>query len=223
MQSVQRKFGKLMSRGPGDNAKVSVLLNDYEDADRVLAKVATQPSARICAVQSEGKADSLSTIQLIESTKSWQESWDSLVSSQLDIAVVYAALYDPIVGASDGHGRPALQTGEEQLHRTFALKEAYTELRTELVEGIQSIEKNIINPALDARNSIAPIRKTIKKRENKRLDLEQCQDKVHKLHRKMPRSAKDDAQLSRLEDDLATLQEVGPIFIPCSTCRLLPC
>lgn len=41
MQSVQRKFGKLLSKGPGDNAKVSVLLNDYEDADRVLAKVTT--------------------------------------------------------------------------------------------------------------------------------------------------------------------------------------
>lgn len=39
MQSMQRKFGKLLNRGPGDNAKVSVLLNDYEDADRVLAKV----------------------------------------------------------------------------------------------------------------------------------------------------------------------------------------
>lgn len=39
MQSVSRKVGKLMHRGPGDNAKVSVLLNDYEDADRVLAKV----------------------------------------------------------------------------------------------------------------------------------------------------------------------------------------
>lgn len=39
MQVVQRKFGKLLNKGPGDNAKVSVLLNDYEDADRVLAKV----------------------------------------------------------------------------------------------------------------------------------------------------------------------------------------
>lgn len=39
MQSMQRQFGKLWSKGPGDNAKVSVLLNDYEDADKVLAKV----------------------------------------------------------------------------------------------------------------------------------------------------------------------------------------
>lgn len=41
MNSMQRKFGKLMNKNPGDNAKVSVLLNDYEDVDRVLAKVST--------------------------------------------------------------------------------------------------------------------------------------------------------------------------------------
>lgn len=45
MQSVQRKFGRLMSKNPGDNAKVSVLLNDYEDADRILAKASNVPSA----------------------------------------------------------------------------------------------------------------------------------------------------------------------------------
>jgi len=39
MNSMHRQFGKLMSKGPGDNAKVSVLLNDYEDADKALTKV----------------------------------------------------------------------------------------------------------------------------------------------------------------------------------------
>lgn len=112
------------------------------------------------------------------------------------------------MGASDGHGRQALQTSEEQLHRTFALKAAYTELRTELTEGIASIERLVMAPALDARNSIAPMRKTIKKRENKRLDVEKCQDKVHKLHRKMPRSPKDETALSKAEDELVVLNEV---------------
>lgn len=46
MQSVQRSFGKLWSKGPGDNAKVSVLLNDYEDADNVLAQVQSNPAQK---------------------------------------------------------------------------------------------------------------------------------------------------------------------------------
>ena len=39
MNSMHRQFGKLMSKGPGDNAKVSVLIADYEDADKTLTKV----------------------------------------------------------------------------------------------------------------------------------------------------------------------------------------
>lgn len=124
------------------------------------------------------------------------------------MAVVYASLYDPIVGASDGHGRQMKLTDETQVERTFELKKTYTELRDDLVDGINSVETEILRPALSARECIAPIRKTIKKRENKRLDVEKTQDKVHKLHRKMPRTPKEDAQLSKAEDDLAVMSEV---------------
>lgn len=147
-------------------------------------------------------------LQLIESAKSWQESWFTLVNSQLEIANVYAGLYDPIVGASDGHGRQTAITPDLQLHRTFALKDVYSDLRTELTEDITSIESRIIAPANNARQNIAPIRKTIKKREDKRFDVEKTQDKVHKLHRKATRTPKEDAQLAKAEDELATLSEV---------------
>jgi amphiphysin len=39
MNSINRQFGKLMNKAPGDNSKVSVLLKDYEDADAILTKV----------------------------------------------------------------------------------------------------------------------------------------------------------------------------------------
>lgn len=39
MNSMHRQFGKLMKKGAGDTANVAVLLNDYEDADKMLAKV----------------------------------------------------------------------------------------------------------------------------------------------------------------------------------------
>lgn len=41
MQSVQRQFTKLRSKGPGNNAAVSVLLKEYEDADQLLARVSS--------------------------------------------------------------------------------------------------------------------------------------------------------------------------------------
>jgi len=39
MKSMNRQFGKLMKKGPGDKATVGVLLKDYDDADKMLAKV----------------------------------------------------------------------------------------------------------------------------------------------------------------------------------------
>jgi amphiphysin len=39
MNSMHRQFGKLMNKGKGDSAKVSVLISDYDDADKMLTKV----------------------------------------------------------------------------------------------------------------------------------------------------------------------------------------
>lgn len=39
MKSMNRQFGKLMKKGPGDKATVGVLLKDFDDADKMLAKV----------------------------------------------------------------------------------------------------------------------------------------------------------------------------------------
>ncbi|KAI8966372.1 hypothetical protein F5Y11DRAFT_309038 [Daldinia sp. FL1419] len=182
MQSMQRQFGKLLHKSPGDNARIAVLLNDYEDADRVLAKI-------------------------IDHTKSWRESWISLAIAQLGIVTEYDGLWDPIVGATDGHGKPAVPTPELQLERTLQLKQAYTELKGELLEEVGLIESTIIKPATDARDYIAPLRKTIKKRENKRLDYEKCQDKANKLQRKVTRTPKEDASLAKAEAEVARTAE----------------
>ncbi|KAI2619701.1 hypothetical protein GGR54DRAFT_126093 [Hypoxylon sp. NC1633] len=182
MQSMQRQFGKLLHKSPGDNARVAVLLNDYEDADRVLAKI-------------------------IDQAKSWRESWISMAMAQLGIVTEYDGLWDPIVGASDGHGKPAVATPDLQLERTLGLKEAYAELKAELLDEVGLIESVIIRPATDARDCIAPLRKTIKKRENKRLDYEKCQDKANKLQRKASRSPKEDAALAKAESEVAQAAE----------------
>lgn len=45
MKPIQRQYGKIMHKGAGDTAKVSVLLNDYEDADKMLTKVCARFTA----------------------------------------------------------------------------------------------------------------------------------------------------------------------------------
>ncbi|KAK3298129.1 uncharacterized protein B0H64DRAFT_438625 [Chaetomium fimeti] len=178
MQSMQRQFGKLLNKGPGENAKVAVLLNDYEDADHVLS-------------------------QIIDNARMWRDSWAALTNTQLQVVTEYEGLYDPIAGASDGQSRHAVPTPQLQLERTFQLKKAYTELKVELVEEMAMIEEQILKPATDARSCIAPIRKTIKKRENKRVDYEKAQDKALKLQRKPGRNPKEEAALAKADAEMA--------------------
>jgi len=129
------------------------------------------------------------------------------------VVAEYEGLYDPIVGASDGHGREAVPTPEVQLTRTFKLRETYAELKAEMLQEIGEIETRVIKPAVDAKDCIQPIRKTIKKRENKRLDYEQQQDKVHKLSKKMSRSAKEESQLAKAEQDMANMADVSSFLL----------
>ena len=49
MQSVQRRFGKFLPR-TADESQVSVLLKDFDDADRMLAKVHWKASVGVWAV-----------------------------------------------------------------------------------------------------------------------------------------------------------------------------
>ncbi|KAI1108834.1 hypothetical protein F5Y14DRAFT_434527 [Nemania sp. NC0429] len=182
MQSVQRQFGRILHKSPGDNAKVAVLLSDYEDVDRVLAKI-------------------------IDAAKSWREAWMNISSAQLGVVTEYDGLWDPIVGASEGLGKSAAPTPELQLEQALHLKEVYAELQTDLMEELDLIETRVVNPASRAREYIDPMRKTIKKRENKRLDYEKIQDKTTKLQRKPGKTPKDQASLAKLESELARVAE----------------
>jgi amphiphysin len=130
------------------------------------------------------------------------------LNAHLGAANEYEGLYDPIVGATDGHGRETAPTPEKQLRRTLRLKEVYNDLRAEMVDEISMIDSRLVKPASDARDCINPIRKTIKKRDNKRVDYEKCQDKVNKLTKKLNRTPKEESSLAKTEQELLVLAEV---------------
>lgn len=142
------------------------------------------------------------------------------MGSQLHIVTEYEGLYDPIVGASDGHGQSLEPTPDLQLHRSYNLKNAYSELKIGLMEEIGMIEDQIVKPATDARDSINPIRKTIKKRENKRLDYDKAQEKYTKLYRKPGRSVKEDAALAKAQEEMSRANDVS-FFWKFQCCRAM--
>jgi len=178
MNSMHRQFGKIMRKGPGDNANVAILLNEYEDADKMLTKI-------------------------IEASKAWRDAWVSILTIQCTATSIFEEIYNPIVGASDGYGTAPVMTSQAQLDRTSKLKGAYAELKTDLLEEVGMMDSRVIRPATDAKEYLAPIRKTIKKRENKRLDWERYIDKVNHSSKKLKRSDRENAALAKAEEELA--------------------
>ena len=71
------------------------------------------------------------------------------------------------------------------------------------------MDARIIKPATDAKDYIQPIRKTIKKRENKRLDWERYIDKVNHASKKMKRTDRENAALVKAEEELSKAADVS--------------
>lgn len=85
----------------------------------------------------------------------------------------FDGLYAPIVGSSETPSphRP-VETDPLVLARTNRLRREYDELREDLVQELNAVETRMTRPAENAKESIIPMKKTIKKRNDKKVNHE---------------------------------------------------
>ncbi|EXJ80376.1 hypothetical protein A1O1_08520 [Capronia coronata CBS 617.96] len=182
MQSVHRHFGKYMKRS-ADEQQVSLLLKDFEEADRLLTKI-------------------------IEASKAWRESWINILSHQHRIVEEFEILYNPIVGAGDGYqGHVPAPTPDHILRRVKRITSDYADLMKDLTGDLAQVDDRLIKPAQVAKDSLQTMRKTIKKREDRKLDFERYQSRAESAQKKTKRSERDNAALAKIQSDLATATE----------------
>ena len=62
-----------------------------------------------------------------------------------------------------------MNTPKTTMERTVKLQEIFVELRADLLEEVDMVESRIIKPATLARDGIQPLKKVIKKREDKKV------------------------------------------------------
>ncbi|KAL8934306.1 MAG: hypothetical protein Q9211_005300 [Gyalolechia sp. 1 TL-2023] len=144
MQSVQRRFGKPRT---ADESQVAVLLKDFEDADKMLSRI-------------------------IEASKAWRDAWVDMLTVQQRFAYDFQDMYSPIVESSEStEGREAVETPKPIMLRTVKLQQAYAELKSDLLDEVNMVDTRIVKPAMDARDHIQPLKKTIKRRSDKKARL----------------------------------------------------
>lgn len=79
-------------------------------------------------------------------------------------------MYEPFIGADDSNttNKHAL-TPSSPMQRTVKLSQSYDELKTDLLEEVDMADVRIIKPATEARDWIQPLKKVIKKREDRKV------------------------------------------------------
>lgn len=71
------------------------------------------------------------------------------------------------------------------------------------------VDDRIIRPATDAREHIKPMKKVVKKRDDKRLDYERYQDRVNHASKKERRSERDHQAFAKAQEDLSKATDVS--------------
>lgn len=110
--------------------------------------------------------------QIIDSTKAWRDAWISIATYQSRLIDEFDGLYGPIVGSSNtpSHHK-AVDTDPALLNRTNKLRREYDELRTEMTDELNAVDERMTRPAGSAKESFIPMKKTIKKREEKKVSV----------------------------------------------------
>ncbi|RKF61949.1 putative sh3 domain containing protein [Erysiphe neolycopersici] len=188
MKSMNRQFGKLLRKDPGNRADIATLLSDYEEADKALSR-------------------------MIEACKAWRDSWVSTLSIQLAATVVFKDLYYPIACGNERPDAEPATTPVDKLNKVVQLQTVYSELKSDLLSEVQMIESRVIKPAMEAKELIQPAKKSIRKRENKQLDLEMYTNRVNSYTKKMKRTERENLALEKAEKEMAEAACVRSSFI----------
>lgn len=65
----------------------------------------------------------------------------------------------------------AAETPQATLERVAALQEAFSELKTDMMEEVKDIDRKLVIPAKLAKDALQPMKKTMKKREDAKVGI----------------------------------------------------
>lgn len=84
----------------------------------------------------------------------------------------FETVYAPIVGSSEATRNPPVETPMVTLERVNRLNQDFESLRTDLLVDVNGVEDRMIRPLQQAKDMLSPLKKTIKKREDKKVSIE---------------------------------------------------
>ncbi|OTA20266.1 hypothetical protein BTJ68_14934 [Hortaea werneckii EXF-2000] len=184
MKSMQRKFGGLMKRSENQE-DVQVVLTEFKTVNDSLERLA-------------------------KDIREYRNSWEDALKLQYDAAEAFASIYKPIEchpAPEPGvqRSQPA-ETPQSYLQKCLGLQKLYSDLKDDLRQEIGMIDHKLVRPAEEARAALKGLHKTLKHRENMKLDYERYLSRAEHARKKEMRTAKEEANLATAESNLAQSQ-----------------
>ncbi|EDU42618.1 SH3 domain signaling protein [Pyrenophora tritici-repentis] len=176
MQRMQRITGRFLPRTPNE-ADVEAMLKDFSDSQVMLEK-------------------------LEASAKQWRDAWTNILNHQLSSVELLYAIFKPLGGEGSSSTHTHVETPADVLERVHGLHEAFSELKTDMMEEVKDIDRKLVVPAKLARDALKPMEKAIKKRDDAKVDYERYKSRCEALQNKKTRSERENHALTKHETDL---------------------
>ena len=147
--------------------------------------------------------------QFLDSARAFQNAWRDILAKQLAIAKELEVIYLPIEDQETGSEHGA--TPQKYLEKATSYRASQLELAQDLQQETDFIQTKLIHPAMEAKEYIGFTKKTIKKRENCKLDYERFKKRVDTLKLKVS-SPRDEAALAKYETELEQATWVSQVY-----------
>jgi amphiphysin len=144
------------------------------------------------------------TKQLHDESKRYFESINSMLQHQIEFSQAMTEIYKPISGRMSDPDSLVPAGNFEGIQACEEYEAIVKDLRETLQPELEMIEARIVRPANELMDVIKVIRKTIVKRDHKRLDYDRHRGSLKKLQDKKDRSAKDEKAMWKAEGDVET-------------------
>jgi hypothetical protein len=126
---------------------------------------------------------------------------------QYDASEAFANLYKPIDPAnSPEQQHQPVETPAKYMQKCLGLQKEYSDEKTDLAQEIAQISTKCLRPAEEAKQHTKLLQKTLKHRDNMKLDYERYLSRAEHLRKKDQRNAKDETALATHEANLAQAQ-----------------
>ncbi|CAG8746675.1 34868_t:CDS:2 [Gigaspora margarita] len=144
------------------------------------------------------------TEKLHDDAKKFRDGVSNMLNHQANFADLLVELYNPITSeeASDGVVTRRTKTPAQAMKATEEYAKLMSEVRDTILSELDSIDRRIIMPATEFLDVIKIIKKTVTKREHKKVDYDRYQNSVKKLKDKKDKSLSEEKQLHKYEDQL---------------------